>query len=57
MKRERESAPYGWSWAERGPRWQSRVTWWHDFHDDSRLVSSVAVRVGNPSYSYHPEGF
>ena len=25
--------------------------------DVSRLVSSVAVRVGNPSHSYHPEGF
>ena len=31
--------------------------WWHDYHDVSRLASSVAVRVGNPSYSYHPEGF
>ena len=26
-------------------------------HDVSRLASSVAVRVGNPSHSYHPEGF
>ena len=25
--------------------------------DVSRLASSVAVRVGNPSHSYHPEGF
>ena len=26
-------------------------------HDVSRLTSRVAVRVGNPSHSYHPEGF
>ena len=25
--------------------------------DVSRLASSVAMRVGNPSHSYHPEGF
>ena len=34
-----------------------RVTWWHDYHDVSRMASSVAVRAGNPSHSCHPEGF
>ena len=26
-------------------------------HDVPRLTPRVAVRVGNPSHSYHPEGF
>ena len=30
---------------------------WHDKHDASRLTSRLALRVGDPSYSYHLEGF
>ena len=41
---------------EGGHNGKRRVTPWHDYHNVSRLASSVAVRVGNPSYSYHPEG-
>ena len=26
-------------------------------HDVPRLISRLALRVGNPSHSYHPEGF
>ena len=33
------------------------VTWWHDKHDASRLTSRLALRVGNPSHGYHPQGF
>ena len=26
-------------------------------HDIPRLISRLAVRVGNPCHNYHPEGF
>ena len=29
---------------------------WHGKHDVSRLISRVAMCVGYPSHSYHPQG-
>ena len=45
---------YSWNKGHDGRR---GVTQWHDKHDASRLASRLAVRVGNPSHSYNPEGF
>ena len=44
---------YSWDGSDDGRR---GVTRWDDKHDASRPTSRLAMRVGNPSHSYHPQG-
>ena len=54
---ERECTMWVEQSSDRGQVGRRGVTPWHDKHDASRLTSRLAVRVGNPSHSYHPDGF